>query len=53
MHKSYISKCLKGATSENKGVLHCEVYGYEEFPDEAMESPLCEPFFTRRLKLLI
>ena len=50
--KSYISNNFKGAISENKGVLHCEGYDYEEFPDEIMEAPLSEPFFTRRMKLL-
>ena len=51
-HKSYISNNFKGATSEYKGVLHCEGYDYEEFPDEIMEAPLSEPFFTRRMKML-
>ena len=52
-HRSYISNNFKGAISEYKGVLHCEVYDYEEFPDEIMEAPLSEPFFTRRMKMLI
>ena len=51
-HKSYISNNFKGAISENKGVLHCKRYDYEDFPDEIMEAPLSEPFFTRRLKML-
>ena len=54
-HKSYISNNFKGAISENKGVfgvLHCEGYDYEEFPDEITEAPLSEPFFTRRMKML-
>ena len=51
-HKSYISNNLKGAISEYKGVLHCEDYDYEQFPDEIMEAPLSEPFFTRRMKML-
>ena len=51
-HKSYISNNFKGAISEYKGVLHCEGYDYEEFPDEIMEAPLSEPFLTRRLKIL-
>ena len=51
-HKSYISNNFKGAISEHKGVLHCEGYDYEEFPDEIMEAPLSEPFFTRRMKML-
>ena len=32
--------------------MHCEGYDYEEFPDEIMEAPLSEPFFTRRKKML-
>ena len=52
VHKSYNSNNFKGAISEYKGVMHCEEYDYEEFPDEIMEAPLSEPFFTRRLKML-
>ena len=51
-HKSYISNNFKGAISEYKGGLHCEGYDYEELPDEIMEAPLSEPFFTRRMKML-
>ena len=51
-HKSYISNNFKGAISEYKGVLHSEGYNYEEFPDEIMEAPLSEPFFTKRMKML-
>ena len=51
-HKFYISNNFKGAISEYKGVLHCEASDYEEFPDEIMEAPLSEPFFTRRMKML-
>ena len=50
--KSYISNNFKGAISEYKGVLHCEGYDYEEFPDKIMEAPLSEPFFTKRMKML-
>ena len=50
--KSYISNNFKGAISKYKGVLHCEGYDYEEFPDEIMETPLSEPFLTRRMKML-
>ena len=50
--KSYISNNFKGAISEYKGVLRCEGYDDEEFPDEIMETPLAEPFFTRRMKML-
>ena len=49
--KSYISNNFKGAISEYKGVLHCEGYDYEEFPDEIMEAPLSESFLTRRMKM--
>ena len=51
-HKSYISNNFKGAIFEYKGVLHCEGYDYVEFPDEFMEAPLSEPFFTWRRKML-
>ena len=51
-HKSYISSNFKGAISEYKGVLHCEGYDYESFPDETMEAPLSEPFFLKRMKML-
>ena len=51
-HKSYISNNFRGAISEYKGVLHCEGYDYEEFPDEIMEALSSEPIFTRRMKLL-
>ena len=44
-HNSYFSNDFKGAISNYKGVLHCEGYDYEEFPDQIMEAPLCEPFF--------
>ena len=32
--------------------MHCEGYDYEEIPDEIMEAPLSEPFFTKRMKML-
>ena len=53
-HKSYISNNFKGTISENKGVLHCDGYDYEELPHDIMEAPLSEPIFTftRRLKML-
>ena len=50
-HKSYISNNFKEAIFEYRGVLHCKGYDYEEFPDETMEAPLSEPFFTRRMKM--
>ena len=51
-HKSYISNNFNWPISEHKGVLHCRGYECEEIPDEVMEAPLSEPFFTRRLKPL-
>ena len=51
-HESDISNVLEGAIYEYKVILHYEVYGYEEFPDEIMEALLSEPFFTRRMKML-
>ena len=51
-HKFYIFNKFKGAISEYKEVLHYEGYDYEEFPDEKMEAPLSEPFFTRRMKMI-
>ena len=51
-HNSYISSNFKGITSDYKVVLHCEGYDYGEFPDEIMEAPLPEPFFTRKIKIL-
>ena len=51
-HKSYIFNNFKEAISEYKGVLHCEGYDYQKFPEEIMEALLSEPFFTRRMKML-
>ena len=45
-HKSYISNNFKGAISEYNGVLHCQGYDYEEFPDENMEARLSD-FFSQ------
>ena len=50
-HKFYISNNFQAAISEYKGVLHCEVYDYEQDP-ECISKPLPDPFFTRRTKLL-
>ena len=50
-HKSYVSNNFKAAISEYKGVLHCEVYDYEQ-DFEVISKPLPDPFFTRRMKLL-
>ena len=43
---------LQGAFSENKGVLHCEGYHYEEIFDEVMQTLMSEPFFTKRMEML-
>ena len=51
-HKSFFSNNFKGAISEYKGVFHCKGNDYEEFPDEIMQAPLSDPFFTRRMKML-
>ena len=51
-HKSYIFNNFKGAISEYKGILHCEVSDHEEVPDEVMEALFSEPFFKKRLKML-
>ena len=50
-HNSYISNNFKAAISEYKGGLHCEVDDYEQDPED-FSSPLPDPFFTRRMKLL-
>ena len=52
-HKSYFSNNFKGAISEYKGVLHCEGYDFEVNPDDIQDSPLSDPFFSRRLKMLL
>ena len=50
-HKSYISNNFQAAISEDKGVLHCEVFDNEQDPED-ITKPLVDPFFTRRMKLL-
>ena len=50
-HESYFFNNFKVAISEYKGVLHCERYDNEELPDEIMEAPLSEPFFTKKMKM--
>ena len=50
--KPYISSNFKRVISEYKGFLHYEGYDYEDFPEEIMEAPLSEPFFTNRMKCL-
>ena len=51
-NKSHFTNNFKRAKTEYKRVLLCEGYDYEEFPDKILESPLFEPVFTRRMKLL-
>ena len=51
-HKSYNSNHFKGPISEYKGVVNCEGYDYEEFPNDITEEPLTELFITKRMKLL-
>ena len=46
-HNSHISKNFKSTLSDDKGVLHCEGYDYEDDPENLVEGP----FFTRRMKL--
>ena len=50
-HKSYISNNFREAISEYKGVLHCEGYDFEANPEDAMDNPLEDPFFPRRMKM--
>ena len=50
-HKSYISNNFKAAIFEDKGVLHCEGFDYEQDPED-ITNPLPDPLFTRRMKLL-
>ena len=42
-HKSYISNNFKAAISEYNEVLHCEVYDYEQDPED-ISNPLPDPF---------
>ena len=42
-HKSYISNNFKAASSEYKGVFHCESYDYEQDPQDN-SNPLLDPF---------
>ena len=50
-HKSYISSNFQAAISEYKGVMHCDVFDYEQHPED-IANPLTDPLFTRRMKLL-
>ena len=52
-HKSCFSNNFKGAFSEYKGVLHCEGYDFEENPDDIQDSLQSDPFFSRRMKMLV
>ena len=42
-HKSYISNNFKAVISEYKGVLHFEVYDYEQYPKD-ISNPYLIPF---------
>ena len=42
---------LRQPSLNTKGVLHCEVYDYEQDPED-ISNPLPDPFLTRRMKLL-
>ena len=50
--KCYICYNLHGTISENTGLLYCEDYDYEEVPDDNLETPLSNPFSTKRTKKL-
>ena len=50
-HKSYISNNFKGTISEYKGVLHCGGNDFEANPEDAMDNPFEDPFFSRRMKM--
>ena len=51
-HNYYTSNNFKKDTSENKVVLHCGWYDYEEVRVEIMEAVLSEISFTMRRKML-
>ena len=46
-HKSYISNNFKAAISEQKEVLHCEGYDYEQDPED-INNPLPDPFLYKK-----
>ena len=46
-HKSHVSNNFKSTLSDYKGVLHCEGYDHEEYPQKLVEGP----FFFRRMKM--
>ena len=50
-HKAHLSNNFKGAISEYKGLLHYKAYDCEGNPDDAMDNPLEDPFFSRRMKM--
>ena len=50
-HKSYVSNNFKGAISEYRAVLHCKGYDFGANPDDIEDSPLFDPFFSRRLQM--
>ena len=52
-HKSYISNNVKRAISEYKVFCIVKVMTFEANPDDIQDSPLSDPFFSRRLKMLL
>ena len=52
-HNSYISNIFNGAISEYNGGLNCEVYDYDEFPDEFMGALFSKLFSQGKLKFLV
>ena len=44
-HKSHISKIFKNTVTDYKGILCCEGYDYEKYPENLLEGP----FFTKRI----
>ena len=46
-HKSHITNNFKSTLTDFKGILHCEVYDWEEYPEKLLEGS----FFRRRMKL--
>ena len=44
---------LRVAISEYKVILYCEGYDFEANPDDIQDSPLTDPIFSKRLKMLL
>ena len=43
---------FEGSHLSYKGLLHCEMYEYKEFPDNIIEAPLSKPFHKKWMKTL-